>query len=111
MMGELEGLRITSFCPCNRGGLKGFATVELPCGLILYDVGIHAKCGRVWASLGRRVVTDRDGRPHLDSEGRPRWTPSASFSSRRAKDEFCDAVVDSLFKLYPDLRFTQKAKR
>jgi hypothetical protein len=44
-------LRLRSFRPLSKGALCGFATVELPSGLVLRDVAIFAGRNGSWASL------------------------------------------------------------
>ena len=50
--------------------LRGFATVELPSGLIIRDVAIHEKAGKWWASLPARPQLDADGRQVKNAAGK-----------------------------------------
>jgi hypothetical protein len=42
----------------QRNTLRGFATVELPSGLIIWDVSVHRRDGRTSASLAARCQGD-----------------------------------------------------
>ena len=42
---------LRGFRPLVKGALRGFVTVELPCGLVLHDVAIFAGRNGPWASL------------------------------------------------------------
>jgi hypothetical protein len=58
------------------GSLLGFATIELPIGLVPYDCPEHVSHGHPWAALPGRPILD-DGR-HAEDPARPGkrlWAP------------------------------------
>jgi hypothetical protein len=73
--------------------LRGFAVVELPPGLVIENVTLHKKGGRIWVSLPARPLLDADGRHMVDTDGRKRYAPVLSWTSRELGDEFYRAVI------------------
>jgi hypothetical protein len=86
-------LRLRSFRPLAKGALRGFATVELPCGLVLCDVAIFAGRNGLWASLPSKPRLDQNGRHRSDINGKPQYTSVAEWKTRELADRFSTAVI------------------
>jgi hypothetical protein len=77
----------------RKNTLRGFATVELPCGLIVRDVTVHEKNGRWWASLPARPQLDAEGRAVTNEAGHDNTQPCSAGAGRDLADRFSAAVV------------------
>jgi hypothetical protein len=74
--------------------LRGFASVELPSGMILHEVAVHLAANRRgWASPPARPLLDRDGRHMRDANGKGRWAPLIEFATRERSDAFSALVL------------------
>jgi hypothetical protein len=70
-------MRLVSWRPITKGSLRGFATVELPVGLKIFDVPIFTGKNGLWASLPSKPQIDRDGRQKVNTNGK-----AAEFGAR-----------------------------
>jgi hypothetical protein len=61
---------LLSWKPLRKNTLRGFCAIELPVGLVIRDVGVHAQGDRRWASLPGKPQIGRDGQPIRDSTGK-----------------------------------------
>jgi len=95
-------MMLRSFRPLAKGALRGFATIELPSGLVLHDVAIRAGRNGPWASLPSKPVLDRDGRHRSDTNGRHQYAPVAEWRSRELADRFSAALVELVRAAHPD---------
>ena len=93
---------LRGFRPLVKGALRGFVTVELPCGLVLHDVAIFAGRNGPWASLPSKPVLDRDGCQRSDTNGKPQYAPIAEWRSRELADRFSAAIVKLVRTAHPD---------
>jgi hypothetical protein len=95
-------LRLRSFRPLAKGAPRGFASVEVPFGLVLHDVAIFAGRNGPWASLASRPLLDQDGRHRSEINGKPQYTPVAEWRSRELADRFWAAVIELVGAAPPD---------
>jgi hypothetical protein len=78
----------------NKGALLGRATVLLPNGLQITDIGIFSKGGRSWAQLPAEMVRDYEGQPLKDAAtGKIRYRSALKWSSRELQDGFSATLV------------------
>lgn len=77
-------MRIVEFRPMQRNSLLGFATVEMPSGMILHDCGIYQKEGEAWAR-GLSFV------PRICVPSRP-----IEFTTKEVRGKWSIAVIDAL---------------
>jgi hypothetical protein len=88
-------LRLVSWQPFRKGPLRGFATVELPIGLKIFDVSIWTVSNGLWAGLPAKWrKTDVNGTP-VNAEV-PRWR------DRAAAERFSQAVVALVRQAHPN---------
>jgi hypothetical protein len=66
-------LRLVSFKELRKGGLLGFATVEMAPGLTIADCPVQSSHGRVWCGLPAKPVLDPDGR-QAEVSGKRQYT-------------------------------------
>jgi hypothetical protein len=92
---------IKSFAPIRKNTLRGFATVQLPSGMIVADVGIHSDSGRAWASPPSKAMLDRNGAALRDEVGKVRYSPIISFASKDLRDKFSAAIIDAMEAAHP----------
>ncbi len=98
----LQGMVLRTFRPLTKGKLRGFATVELACGLVLIDLPVFI--GRdAWAALPRKPVLDTERCQRLDANGQPKFQPVASWRSRNLGDEFSRRVIELVRAAHPDV--------
>lgn len=82
-------LRLISWKAVAKDSLRGFATVELPNGLVLNDLPVLiGSNGRAWATLPSRPVLDREGQQKLDINGKRQYAPIAEWKNRDMADRF-----------------------
>ncbi len=95
-------MRLISFKPLPKGALRGFATVELPIGLVMHDVCVLIGKNGPWASLPAKPVLDREGR-HVKPDGvKGQYAAILEWRDRATADKFSAAVVDMVRAAYPD---------
>ncbi len=80
----------------SAGSLRGFADLELPIGLVIFDCPIHVSHGRPWAALPGRPVIDKAGRHAEDpsGSGKRAWVPMAQWRDRDIAARWSDRVVE-----------------
>jgi hypothetical protein len=81
--------------------LVGFATVELPIGLVISDVAIHHKNNRWWANLPGRPVLDATGQPMMSLDGRRMWVNLLACRDPELAAKFSTAVISLVRSTYP----------
>jgi hypothetical protein len=74
--------------------MRGFATVELPIGLVIGDIAVCIAHGCPWVSLPARPILDRDGAAMRDAAGKIRYAPILRWRDRALGDRWSDAVVE-----------------
>jgi hypothetical protein len=69
----------------DKGALVGRATVLLPSGLQISDVGVFTKEGRSWAQLPSEAMRDGDGRSLKDDRGKVRYRSPLKWTVRHQR--------------------------
>jgi|HubBroStandDraft_4_1064222.scaffolds.fasta_scaffold10181_3 hypothetical protein len=77
----------------DKGALIGRASVLLPNGLQIADVGIFAKDGRSWAQLPAEPMRDAAGQMLKDDKGKVRYRSALRWSTKDLQDGFSSALV------------------
>jgi hypothetical protein len=95
-------LRLVSWQPFRKGPLRGFATVELPIGLKIFDVPIRTGVNGLWAGLPAKPEIDRDGRRKTDINGKPVYADVLRWRDRATADGFSQAVVALVRQAHAD---------
>jgi hypothetical protein len=95
-------LRLISWQPFRKGPLRGFACVELPFGLRIFDVPIRTGTKGLWAGLPAKPEIDRDGRRKTDINGKPVYAEVLRWRDRELSDRFSRAVVALVRQAHPD---------
>jgi hypothetical protein len=88
--------------PVVKGGLRGFATVELPIGLKLVDCPVCVGKNGPWASLPAKPQIDRDGRPKTDAAGKPTYAAILEWRDRALAARFSEVVVAAVRTAHPE---------
>ena len=89
--------------PIIKNTLRAFCRSRFPSGMIMADIAIHVSDGHAWASPPAIRMIDRSGAPMLDSNGKQRWQPIITFSSKAVRDAWSKAVLEGVQNQYPDV--------
>ena len=96
-------MRLLGWRRLRQGKLFGFAELELPIGLRLYDVPIlRGQDGQPWAALPTKAQIDRDGHQRRDETGKPAYARVMAWRSRRLEEAFSARVVEMVRRAYPE---------
>jgi hypothetical protein len=94
-------MQLKAWRPLQKNTLRGFATVELPIGLVITDISVHTKNGKSWASFPAKIQIDKDGQPRT-ADGKIQYAKILEWRNRDLSDRFSDAVIQSVLAEYPD---------
>lgn len=94
-------MRLLSWRALRKGSLLGFATFELPAGLIIEDVAILTSNGRTWVNLPAKPQLDKEGQHRRDENGKPLYVPILRWRDRDLSDRFGEAVIALVRELHP----------
>jgi hypothetical protein len=97
----MPSLQLKEWRPLVKNTLCGFATVRLPNGLIIRDITIHNKDGRMWAGMPSKPLYSKDGSPFLQSNGKQRYAFILEWESRELSDGFGDALIALIKEEHP----------
>jgi hypothetical protein len=95
-------LRLIGWQPVRKPPLYGFACVELPIGLRIFDVPIRAGKNGLWTGLPAKPEIDRDGRRKTDINGKPVYAEVLRWRDRELSNRFSQAVVALVRQAHPD---------
>jgi len=95
-------MRLIKWKPLIKGSLRGFATVELPIGLTIYDAPVLRGPKGLWATLPSKPQHNRDGRQKIGADGKAAFAPVLEWRSREISDRFSAAVVELIRAAHPD---------
>jgi hypothetical protein len=95
-------MRLLSFRPMVKGALRGFATVELPIGLKIYDVPVLVGRNGAWANLPAKPRLDQDRRQEIGPDGKPAYSAILEWHDRDLQDRFSAAVVELVRSRHPE---------
>jgi len=93
---ERPRLQLLEWKRIDKGALVGRATVLLPSGLQIGEVGVFTKEGRNWAQLPSELMRDGEGQPVTDSRGKARYRSALKWTTRELQDGFSAAVVQAI---------------
>jgi hypothetical protein len=84
------------FSPLERNTLRGFAEINIAdLGMTMRDVAIHSKNGSTWASPPSKPQI-KDGAVVTDNAGKAQYINIIEFTSREARDEFSNSVIQAV---------------
>lgn len=89
-------MRCVDFKSVERATLRGFAVIEMPSGLVLLDVSLHARDGKRWCSPPSKPMIDRDRRLMVDDDGKPRYAPLIEFIDAKTRFRWSSACVAAI---------------
>jgi hypothetical protein len=94
-------VRLVSFRPVIKGSLRGFATVELPIGLTIFDCPVMFGRIEPWAVLTSKLVLDSEGR-HVKPGGRKgQYVSVLLWRSKDRASRFSDSLFSLVTEAYP----------
>src|SRR5690242_2445521 len=96
-------ITVSEWKPRQSGSLRGFCTVQLPSGMILHEVSIHARNGSWWASPASKPMIGKDGTALRDADGKTRNAPVVSFDNKQTRDRLSQSVVEALHRAHPEV--------
>jgi hypothetical protein len=94
-------MQLIAWRPLVKGSLRGFATVELPNGLQIFDVAVFANANGAWANLPSKPLLD-DGRHKLGADGKPAYAAVLDWNDRALAKRFSQAVVELVRLRHPE---------
>jgi DNA-binding cell septation regulator SpoVG len=78
---------IRNWVPRSQNTLCGFATIELPSGLVINGISLHEKNGSRWVSMPAREYIK-------DSERT--WSPVIEFTDRDVRESFQALALEAI---------------
>jgi hypothetical protein len=98
------GLQLREFrAIANAGALIGRATAEFTGGLVISDIGVFAKDGRLWAQLPAEPQRDRDGQILKDDRGKAKYRSALRWRDRGLQDQFSHQLIEAIERQYGPL--------
>ena len=97
----LQRMRLVKWRRVVRGSLRGFATVELPIGLVIYDAPVFVGRNGPFARMPAKPQLDRDGRQKR-ADGQPLYDAVIDWKSRALADRFSAALIALVVAAHPD---------
>jgi hypothetical protein len=94
-------LRLRLWRPVRRGALRGFACVDLPCGLEIAEIMVVAGSSGLYARLPQRPRV-RDGNHLKGQDGKPLWDAPIQWQSGRLANAFSAAVIAAVRQRAPE---------
>jgi hypothetical protein len=95
-------MRLVGWRPLTKGSLRGFASIELPIGLKIFDVPVLVGKNGPWASLPSKPQIDREGRQKTGADGKAAFSPVLEWRDRDLANRFSEAVVALVLAQHPD---------
>ena len=69
--------------------------------LKIFDVALHQKNGKRWASLPSKPQISREGQVLRDENNKVKYAPVLAFDSREASDQFSQAAIRAVLERFP----------
>ena len=90
----MTGMQLLEWKRVDKGALVGRATVLLPNGLQISDIGVFANANGRWAQLPSELMRDADGQPIKDTvTGKARYRSPLKWSTRDLQERFSEALI------------------
>ena len=90
----MSGMQLLDWRRLDKGALVGRATVLLPSGLQISDIGIFRKDGEAWSQLPSEPMRDAEGQILKDAvTGKARYRSPLKWSTRELQSRFSEALV------------------
>ena len=89
----MSGMQLLDWKRIDKGALVGRATVLLPSGLQISDIGIFRKDGQAWSQLPSEPMRDADGQLLKDDRGKTRYRSPLKWSTRELQERFSDTLI------------------
>jgi hypothetical protein len=84
------------------GTMLGFLDIQFTDGQIINGCKLMlGPSGKHWIAWPAQTLTEKDGSPKLDINGRAVWSPVVDFCDRAARDRFTGIVLDALRQAHP----------
>ena len=97
----MAGMILREFRALSKNSLRGFATVELPSGLVIKDISMHTSNGKSWASLPAKPHIAKDGSPVM-KDGKAQYLSILQWKNRDLADGFSAALVGLVTAEHPN---------
>jgi hypothetical protein len=96
------GVVVEDFCARVQNTLRGFARVRFPSGLVVHEIALHVAGGRACALPPSRPMVDRDGTVLRDRDGKTRWQPLITVTTKNVRDNWSAQIVVAVHETCPD---------
>lgn len=93
-------LKLRSWRSVRRRALRGFATIDLPCGLQIADIMVVDGANGLYARLPQRPKV-KDGYHLKGEDGTLLWDAPLVWQSRALSDAFSKALLDAVRQRAP----------
>jgi DNA-binding SARP family transcriptional activator len=77
----------------DKGAIRGRATVLLPIGLQIADIGVFTKDAQSWAQMPSEAMRDADGQLLKDDRGKTRYRSPLRWATRELQERFSAALI------------------
>jgi hypothetical protein len=95
-------MRLVEWRRLRQGRLYGFATVELPIGLVIREIGVLRGPEGLWAALPGKPELDRDNRiARTGDDGKVLYRELLSWRTRKLRAAFSQRVLELVRAAYP----------
>src|SRR5215468_5474376 len=89
----VSAMQLLDWKRIDKGALVGRATVLLPSGLQISDIGIFRKDGQAWSQMPSEPMRDADGQLLKDERGKTRYRSPLKWSTRDLQERFSEALI------------------
>ena len=87
------GMQLLDWRRIDKGFLLGRASVLLPIGLRISDIGVFEKEGRRWAQLPAEMARDAVGQAIKDERGKTVYRSLIRWATKELQDGFSQALI------------------
>src|SRR5882672_10421325 len=98
-MASSRRLVLRDFRAFTKNTLRGFATVELPSGLIIHEISVHTQNGKSWVAMPAAPQTT-NGTVRVVA-GKPQYKKLIGWKDRDLSDRFSEVVVAAVRAAHP----------
>ena len=97
------GFKLIEWSSLDRGTLKGYATVEMPSGMVMHDCPVFRSEDGQWSSIPASKPLVGAGGVSRDKTGKARFIPIITFTTKQHRDRWSGAVVAALRAARPEV--------